>query len=499
MNDHLLEIRNIHKKFPGVHALKGVSFSVKSGEVHALVGENGAGKSTLIKILAGIFRPDEGEILLSGEVKHFKSVFDSQACGIRVIHQELSLVPHMTVAENIFLGKELHHKAKSFLKTALMNRQAQEILDKLGLPIQATEKVAHLSIANQQMVEIGRALSSNADMLIMDEPTSSLTDKEIEILFQIIRNAKANGVSVIYISHKLDEVKAISDRITVIRDGEYIGTEATVDMPQEKIISMMVGRELQNLYTKNEHIQGEKALEVKNLSVSNVLKNINLTLYKGEILGLAGLVGAGRTELAKAIFGLLKPDSGDIFVNGQKCKIASPTDALGHGLALIPENRKEQGLILNQSVSYNITLNVLKEFITGIRVNKKVENELVRGFIDKLKIKTSGFNQLVVNLSGGNQQKTILAKWLATKPVVLILDEPTRGIDVGSKAEIYRLMNELANEGVSILLISSELPEIIYMSDRILVIRNGEIAGELNYGDISQERIMQFATGSVSL
>lgn len=488
----ILRMEKIHKRFPGVHALKGVDFRLERGDIHALLGENGAGKSTMIKILAGIYTMDDGSITIEHNKCTIKSVHDSQKYGISVIHQELCLVPNMNVAENIFLGKEPSHDKSFFIDNKKLYSDAQKLINSLGLDIQATEKVSTLSVAQQQMVEITKALSINAKILVMDEPTSSLTQNEVEILFRTIRKLKINNVSIIYVSHKLEEIFEISDKITVLRDGNYISTKETRQTNRNELITMMVGRELTQFYLKADRKQNDEIIfEVKNIYRKGDLNNISFSLRKGEILGLAGLVGAGRTELARAIFGIDSIDSGEIYIRNIKCKIKTPRDAMKNGIAYVPEDRKQQGLFLYSSVGYNITMLVLNQFIKIVGINKNKENTIVKNYVDKLSIKTPHNKQLVNNLSGGNQQKVVLAKWLASEPKVLILDEPTRGIDVGAKAEIYSIMSMLAKNGVSIIMISSELTEIINMCDRVLVMSNGRLTGNLSGNDVNQEQIMQ--------
>lgn len=496
MDNILLQMKNVNKQFPGVYALKDVNFELQKGEVHALLGENGAGKSTLMKVLGGIYSIDKGEIYIEGEKVEVKSVKDAQTLGISIIHQELVLVPYMTVAENIYLGRELT-SASRLVNQKAMIREAQKLLDSFELKISAGSLVAELTVAQQQMVEIIKAISFNAKILVMDEPTSSLTDKEVEFLFSTIRNLKKKGVGIVYISHRMSELFEISDRITVMRDGQYIGTKVTKGTDKDELISMMVGRELTNYYTRTYNEPGETILEVKNLTRKGILKDISFNIKKGEIMGVAGLMGAGRSEVMRAIFGLDPIDSGEIFIEGKKVHIKNPNDAMKYGIALVPENRKEEGLFLIQSVKFNATLKVLDKFMEFIKVNKKVENDIVNKYVKKMSIKTPSTEQLVGNLSGGNQQKVVIARWLATEPKVLILDEPTRGVDVGAKAEIYLIMNELVNSGVSIIMISSELPEIINMSDRVLVMCNGSISGSLNRGELTQEKIMHYATGGM--
>ena len=493
MGNTLLEMKGISKHFPGVKALDNVDFSLESSEVHALLGENGAGKSTLIKVLGGIYSIDEGEIFIDGEKISINQVKDAQSYGIGIIHQELVLVPQMTIAENIFLVKELTGKLGLISKPSMIE-QAQQMLDKFGQGFRADRLVSELSAAQQQMIEIIKAVSFNACILVMDEPTSSLSDKEVDVLFETIRNLKAMGVGIIYISHRLSELFVISDRVTVLRDGKYIGTEVTKDTSPNKLVSMMVGRELTNYYTRTYNEPGETVLKVEGLTRSGVIENVGFEVHKGEILGFAGLVGAGRSETMRAVFGVDPIDSGRVFMDGKELVIKHPLDAIRAGIVLVPESRKAEAIFPIQSVRYNISIEVLRHFIKHLRVNKEIEEGLVNEYIDKLNIRTPSIEQYVGNLSGGNQQKTVIARWLATTPKVLIMDEPTRGVDVGAKAEIYSIMNELASEGVAIIMISSELPEVINMSDRIVVMAAGRVTGILEREDLTQEKIMTLAT-----
>lgn len=489
-------MKNINKQFPGVYALKDVHFELQEGEVHAILGENGAGKSTLIKILGGIYSIDKGEIYIRGKKVDIKSVQDAQTYGISIIHQELVLVPYMTVAENIYLGRELTGVTRMIDKIAMIE-EAQKLLDSFEVNINASALVAKLTVAQQQMVEIIKAVSFNAKILVMDEPTSSLTEKEVAFLFNIIKNLKKQGVGVIYISHRMSELFQISDRVTVLRDGQYIGTKITAATTNDELISMMVGRKLTNYYTRTYNEPGDTILEVRHINRKGTLNDISFSVKKSEIVGFAGLVGAGRSEVMQAIFGINPIDSGEILIDDQKVNIKEPNDAMRYGIALVPENRKEEGLFIVQSVKFNTTLKVLDKFINFIRVNKKIEDEITDEYVSELSIKTPTTAQLVGNLSGGNQQKVVIARWLATKPKILILDEPTRGVDVGAKAEIYSIMNKLIAEGVSIIMISSELPEIINMSDRVIVMCKGAVTGTLNRGEFTQEKIMYYATGGI--
>jgi hypothetical protein len=484
-------MKNINKRFPGVYALKNVNFELKSGEVHALLGENGAGKSTLIKVLGGIYHAEEGDIEIEGKNVSIASVQDAEQNGIAIIHQELVLVPHMSVAENIYLGREVG--SGIFVNRSEMTKNAQKILDDLGMDIDARSLIKDLPIAKQQMVEITKAVSVNSKILVMDEPTSSISDKEVENLFKIMRDLTKKGVGIVYISHKMSELDEICDRVTVMRDGEYVGTKNVKETAKDELIAMMVGRTLTNYYVRDYGMPGEEILKVVGLSDGDKVNGVDFNIRKGEIVGFAGLVGAGRSETMQAIFGLTQNVTGEIYIQGNKVEINNPEDAIKYGLALVPESRKEQGLYLVQSVKYNTTIEVLKEFIGKFRVNDKRETEITQKYIDLMSTKTPSQAQEIGNLSGGNQQKVMIGRWLATKPKVLILDEPTRGIDVGAKSEIYAIMNNLVKTGVSIIMISSELPEIINMSDRVYVMAGGVVRGCISREEISQESIMHLA------
>ncbi len=490
----LLEMVGVHKRFPGVYALRDVTFDLFPGEVHALLGENGAGKSTLIKILGGIYTIDEGDIIINGVNTPINSVADAQKNHISIIHQELAQVPHMSIAENIFLGKEIPGPFLTVRRREMV-KQAQALLSSYDVHIPADTPLGSLTIAQRQVVEIIKAVSFNAHILVMDEPTSSLSDKEVEFLFRTIKRLKADGVGIIYISHRLSELFAISDRVTVLRDGNVIGTRETRKVQQNELIAMMVGRPLTNYYTRTfAEKQGEEVLRLSRVSSGSLVRDVSFSLYKGEILGLAGLIGAGRSEICRTIFGLDPLLEGEIFVEGKKVKIASPEDAMALGIGLVPEDRKKEGIFAIKDVTFNITLKVLRQIIKGLRIDRGFERSVVSDHIKGLSIKTPSPDQLVGNLSGGNQQKVIIARWLATKPKILMLDEPTRGVDVGAKAEIYAIMNELASQGVSIIMVSSELPEVINMSDRVLVIGGGTVRGDLDRHEVTQEKIMTYAT-----
>lgn len=484
-------MQNIHKSFPGVYALKNVNFELKSGEVHALLGENGAGKSTLIKVLGGIYIPEEGEIFIDGKKVEIKGVKDAQNNGIAIIHQELVLVPHMTVAENIFLGREAG--AGILADLGKMTKEAQALLDSYDMAIDARSLIKDLTIAQQQMVEIVKAISYNSRILVMDEPTSSISDKEVAGLFEIMRTLTAKGVGIVYISHKMSELEEICDRVTVMRDGEYVGTKVVKETGKDDLIAMMVGRELTNYYTRDYLTPGEELLRCEHIRDGKMVQDASFSVRSGEIIGFAGLVGAGRSETMKAIFGLTPGSTGDVYVKGKKVKISSPVEAMKHGIALVPEDRKKEGLYRVQSVRFNSTIEVLGDFIKGIFVNDQKERDITQKYIDMMATKTPTQNQQIGNLSGGNQQKVIIGRWLATNPDILILDEPTRGVDVGAKSEIYAIMNELVKTGIAIIMISSELPEIINMSDRIYVMAEGKVAGCLNHDEVTQESIMTLA------
>jgi len=488
-------MRNICKTYPGVRALDNVSLEVQAGEVHALVGENGAGKSTLMKILAGAETADSGEILLKGSPVQIDSPQKAMDLGISTIYQEFNLVPYLNAAENIFLGREPRAKVPGFVDFRTMYDEAQQVIDRLGVALDIRTPVNRLSIAQQQMVEIAKATSRRSNIIVMDEPSATLTEHELERLFALIRQLKADGVAVIYISHRLDEIFEIADRVTVLRDGKHIATRDVKDITRDEIIRLMVGRELNQMIPKVPAPIGDVVLEVRNVSSQNKLHDVSLTVRKGEIVGLAGLVGAGRTELARAIFGADPIDSGEVLLEGRPVRVRSPQDAIKLGIGLVTEDRKAQGLVLGMAVRENITLANLRALTRFNFIMAGREREVAQKFVTELSIRTPSIEQAVQNLSGGNQQKVVLAKWLFTQSKVLIFDEPTRGIDVGAKTEIYQLMNSLAAQGVGIIMISSELPEVIGMSDRIYVMHEGRVAGELSAAEATQERIMQLATG----
>jgi ribose transport system ATP-binding protein len=492
----LLRMDGIYKSFPGVQALSDAKFEVHHGEVHALVGENGAGKSTLMKILGGIYHKDAGRIILEGREIEVTSPSMAQHLGISIIHQELNLMPHLTVAQNIFIGREPRTKIPFVVDDKTTNEKAMSLFELLNLRLDPTMKVADLTVAKQQMVEIAKALSFNAKILVMDEPTAALTDREIDELFAIIRQLREKGVGIVHISHRLEELKQISDRVTVMRDGKYIDTLMTNEARIDHIISLMVGRTIYEAAPEiPERPTQDVVLEVKNLKRGNLIRDVSFQLKSGEILGIAGLVGAGRTEVARAIFGADPIDSGEIYVKGQKVEIKGPRDAVAQSIGYLSEDRKRYGLTLGMTVDENIVLASLRYFTRLLGwIDKSRIYSTSDAMVRKMNIKTPSLQQKVKFLSGGNQQKVIVGKWLTADTEILIFDEPTRGIDVGAKSEIYKLLNELIHQGKSIIMISSELPEILRMSHRVLVMCEGRITGELRAAEATQEKIMQFAT-----
>ncbi len=493
---NLVLMKGIDKTFPGVHALKGCTFDLFDSEVHGLVGENGAGKSTLMKILAGVYRKNAGRIWLRGTEVEIESTKQAQAMGISIIHQELNLMKHLTAAQNIFLGREQRKGMPFLVDDKAINEKTKKLFELIHLDLDPAVRISALTVAKQQMVEIAKALSFNMDVLIMDEPTSALSDSEIEDLFAIIRKLRADGKGIVYISHRLEELPLICDRVTVMRDGEYIATSSIHEITLERIISLMVGREIyETAHSRGTAGQGEVILDVRNLRRGKKIRGVSLKLHRGEILGIAGLMGAGRTEVARAIFGADSVEGGEIFVKGKKVDIRQPKDAVRKGIGYLSEDRKQYGLALGLGVDTNIVLASFSKLTDMFGfINRKKLLQLVQTFIGKLLIKTPRTDQKVKNLSGGNQQKVVIAKWLARNCDILIFDEPTRGIDVGAKSEIYKLLNELADEGKGVVMISSELPEILRMSHRILVMCEGRVTGELFAGDATQEKIMQYAT-----
>jgi ribose transport system ATP-binding protein len=496
MDDVIVQMTGIEKSFPGVHALAQCQFELRTGEVHALVGENGAGKSTLMKVLSGVYKKDAGEILYKGASVDISNPRVAQNLGISIIHQELNLMPHLTVAQNIFIGREPRQKLRFVLDEKEINAKTQRLLSMLHLKLDPRAKVSELTVAKQQMVEIAKALSFNAEVLIMDEPTASLTEAEIDELFRIIEQLCGQGVGVVYISHRLEELSRIADRVTVMRDGRYINTAHITEITRDQIISMMVGRTIYEAAPEvPENPSYDTVLEVKHLQRGSVLKDVSFALKKGEILGFAGLMGAGRTEVARAIFGADPLDAGEIYVKGELAHIKSPRDAVAYSIGYLSEDRKRYGLALGMDVEANIVLAAFQRFLRWLGwVDSAGTRTRAAAMVDVLTIRTPGLQQKVKFLSGGNQQKVIIGKWLTADTDILIFDEPTRGIDVGAKSEIYKLLNELAQQGKSIIMISSELPEILRMSHRIVVMCEGRITGELTSAEATQEKIMAYAT-----
>lgn len=496
MNTTIVQMNEITKRFPGVLALDSVNFDLRKGEVHALLGENGAGKSTLMKVLSGVHTPDGGHIVYEGEQVTLRSPISAQEKGITIIHQEFNLFPELSVAENIFIGREHTIKHKWLLDDGSQAHATQSLLDKLNLDIKPDTLVEELTVAQQQMVEIAKALSVNAKVLIMDEPTAALTESEIESLFDVTNMLKAQGVGIVYISHRLEELAQIADRATVMRDGMFIGTVDYHTVQIDELISMMVGRDLGDIYpVRANKPSDETVLKVSNLNREGVLRDVNFELKRGEILGFSGLMGAGRSEVARAIFGADPIDSGEIELFGTCLKINSVHDAIKHGIAYLTEDRKKDGLALGMSVQDNIMISSFEDYSSNLGIiDEQSSNEISKDLKQKLRIKTPNLEQLAGNLSGGNQQKIIIAKWICKNTEILIFDEPTRGIDVGAKLEIYELINKLTKEGKSIIVISSELPEILGMCDRILVMKSGMITGELLAENANQENIMKYAT-----
>ncbi len=483
----ILELKNISKSFPGVRALNRLNLKIESGKVHILVGENGAGKSTLIKIINGMYTPDEGEVFFQGKkiIRHTPA--QMMELGIATIHQELSPVLDLSVAENIFLGRE-----KALINWKAMYQEAGQLIRSLGFTYSPKEKMRNLSVSDMQIIEMIKALSKKAKVIIMDEPTSSITDRDTEVLFQQIEKLKEQGIAVIYITHKMDEIFRIGDTVSVLRDGELIRTSGLEGLTKDKIISLMVGRAMREIYPENPTKPGELVLELKGLTRTGIFQNINLTLRQGEILGIAGLIGAGRTEIFRAVFGLDPYNAGEIFLEGQAVRIHSVYDAVRKGIMMIPEDRKGEGLVLCRSVAENISLPNLDKYKAGI-VNDRLENRNAESMIQKLSIKTPSGGTAAGSLSGGNQQKIVISKWLLHRPKVLIMDEPTRGIDVGAKYEIYKIMCELVQKGMAVIMISSEMPELLGMCSRIAVISNGKKTGEVEGEAMTQENIMTLA------
>jgi len=491
--ESILQVRNLSKAFGGVQALDGVSFDVRAGEIHGLMGENGAGKSTLMNILMGLINPDDGEVIFRGDLLESMDVRASLDRGISMVHQEIMPIPELTVAQNIYLGKEMTKTLPGWLDDREINEKARKKLDELGVELEVTQKMKHLSIAQMQMVEIAKALSNKAKIIIMDEPTSSLSEKEVEQLFNVIQQQKERGVTVIYISHRLEEIFHICDTVSVLRDGKLIDTKPVTEMDEKSLINRMVGRKLETVFPQKNKDLGDIIFSVENLFKKGEFRDISFEIREGEVLGFAGLVGAGRTNVIRSIMGLDLPESGNIQINGQTVTIQSPKDAIRLGISWVTEDRKGSGIIPDLSVKKNITLSSLEKVKTGLFINKLREEQAAGTMIDDLRIKTPDMYQKVKYLSGGNQQKVVIGKSLLSKPDVLILDEPTRGIDVGAKFEIYQLIDKLAREGKAILLISSELPELLGLSHRIIVLSKGAIRAELPSKEATQHTIMKYA------
>ena len=494
MGETILKMQGIQKYFSGVHALNGVNFELRAGEVHALMGENGAGKSTLIKVLCGIHKRDGGSIELFGEEVSFNNIAESQAAGISVIHQELNMMGHLTVAQNMFIGREF--KSGIFINDKKMEEEAQQLFDKMGVKINPSTKLGDLTVGKQQMVEIAKAVSRECKLLVLDEPTAALTLPEVEELFKIMNDLRDKGIGMIYISHRMDEINRISDRVTVMRDGEYVGTVNTKEVTKDDIVKMMVGRVIMGEQKAASTVSANAPviLDVRNLNAGKEVKNVSFQLHQGEILGFAGLMGAGRTEVARALYGADPKQTGDIFINGKKVNIKTPEQAVKCGICYLSEDRKRFGLMLDKSVTENTTIASVDDFIHAGLINDNDMRTSSSEYNAKLRTKTPSMEQLLKNLSGGNQQKVIIARWLMKNVDIFIFDEPTRGIDVGAKSEIYTLMEELTHQGKSIIMISSELPEVLRMSDRIIVMCEGRKTGELDISEATQENIMQLAT-----
>ena len=489
-NDHIIEMKNITKRYPGVVALDKIKLQVRKGEVHALLGENGAGKSTLIKTLAGAIHPDEGEIIVEGQSYSQMEPKKAMELGIGVIYQEFNLIPYLTVANNIFLGNEPVKGTSIDEKICI--EECKKVFKRLNIDLDPRAQVKTLSVAYQQLVEIAKAVSKNVKVLVMDEPTAALSGKEVDMLLDLVRKLREEGLSVIYISHRLEELFEVADRVTVMRDGQYVETIDIKDCTRPRLISAMVGREMGETYPEGRYGTGEVVLEAKGLT-NEKIQDVSFKLHRGEILGFGGLVGAGRTEVARAIFGADKC-LGEIYLEGKKVDIRRPEDAVRNGIAFITEDRKQQGLLMKLSIRENISVSNLKHMLkNGVSIDRKLEKDMAEKYREQLNIKTPSIEQLVSNLSGGNQQKVVLAKWLLTNSKIIIFDEPTRGIDVGVKFEIYQIMRDLAKEGISIIMISSDMPELLGVSDRIVVMKEGRLVGELTGDEIQQENVMQYA------
>lgn len=493
MAKEMLKMENIVKRFPGVLALNKAAITVHAGEIMGFMGENGAGKSTLMNVLGGVFPADEGEIYIDGQQVKIRSVHDAQELGVAFIHQELALEPYLTIAENIFLGREI--TSHGMISKSKMAVAAKPFLERVGLDVDPNMTVGSLSLGQQQMVEIAKAFSLNAKILILDEPTSSLSEREVDVLFKTMADLKAQGLAIIFITHKMAEVFQVCDAVTIMRDGVYMGTRQSSECSDAELIALMVGRDLGNYYVRTFNQPGEVMLEAKHIKSGKRVKDCSFAVHKGEILGFYGLVGAGRSELMKAIMGIDPLDAGEVYLKGQRIQKPVPRLMQAQGVSLVPEDRKSEGLLLKHPISFNISLPVLSKIIKHLRVFRKVEDQIVDNSFEKLHIKAPSAAVNCATLSGGNQQKVLIAKWLATEPSVLILDEPTRGIDVGAKSEIYSIINDLAAKGLAVIMISSEMPEVMNMSDRMIVMREGEVSAELDRSEYTQELILQYAMG----
>ena len=497
MGEVILTMKDIDKSFPGVHALDHVNFEVKRGEVHALMGENGAGKSTLMKVLTGIYTKDSGTITFEGKETEFHNTREAQDAGVVIVHQELNMLGHLTVAQNIFIGREFKKGIK--IDDKKMNEEAKKLFDRLHIDIDPSDTMSDLTVGKQQMCEIAKAISHEAKVIIFDEPSAALTEAEIEELFKIIRDLREQNLGIVYISHRMDEIKVITDRVTVMRDGTYVGTLITNECTKDDIINMMVGRVIYEDPKTQSAVPADApvVLKVEHLNAGRMVQDVSFELRKGEILGFSGLMGAGRTETARAIFGADPKESGDIYINGEKVTINSPQDAVRCGIGYLSEDRKRYGIVVQKTVAENSTMACLQNYMSGLFINKRAEKKVAQEYVESLATKTPSVDQLVVNLSGGNQQKVVIAKWLINDCDILIFDEPTRGIDVGAKNEIYKLMNKLASEGKSIIMISSEMTEILRMSDRIVIMCEGRKTGEVRIEEATQEVIMNMATREI--
>ncbi|WP_270166827.1 sugar ABC transporter ATP-binding protein [Paenibacillus sp. SYP-B4298] len=493
--DYIVEMSGIHKSFSSVQVLKDAAFSLKPGEIHALMGENGAGKSTLMKILTGVYKADAGTVKVKGREVAFANPTEAEQSGVAIIHQELNIIPKLTVAENMFLGRQLSYGRTGILRDKEMKRRTKEYLQRLHVDLDPDAPADTLSIGQQQMVEIAKALSKQAEVLIMDEPTAALTDREIEALFGIMDKLRSEGVGIVYISHRMEEIFRMCDRISVLRDGSFLGTEQIADTNVDRIVRLMVGREIGDRYPERSTSIGGERLRVEGLGDGRKLKDVSFSVRAGEIVGIAGLMGAGRTEMMRLLFGADRKKSGRVIIDGQEARISDPASAIQAGIVLVTEDRKHQGLILDMSVRENLAITNYEQIARSGVLSSVKENELADQMIKRFNIRTRDAEQIVKSLSGGNQQKIAIGKWLGKLPKVLIMDEPTRGVDVGAKKEIYSMMNELSEQGVAIIMVSSDLPEVLGVSDRVLVVHEGRISAELGKEQMTQETIMHAATG----